>query len=433
MTTIAVPLRTSAVILVVLGAALAVAVLSPTRSTRQRAQRAAMAVPAYVAMRDDLDARLAWLARRAERTGLWLDLQMLGEMHLSRAQLSGRLEDYLAADAGIERAFALAPAGAGPFQARARLSLALHRIDRVEADVAAFERCLLLKDRDLAAIADLRAQVAFARGDYSVAEAGFRRSIELDPTPGNLFNLAQVRWKSGDFTGAELLLDQAESTLAERTGHTAAWLRLQRGLIALDQGDHAVALAEYRIADARFPGWWLVEEHIAEARAALGETDAAITAYRDLIARTGDPEFMDALAPLLEATGAHDEAAQLRARSDAAFTERFALLPEAAAGHALGHWLERDGAEATRLAVELAERNHALRPNGEAGTLLARAYLKAGRTDDARTVIERTLATIWRSTELHATAMAVYQAAGETGQADEHRAAALAINPHALD
>ncbi len=433
MTAIAVPLRTSAIVVAVLGAAMAAAVLLSMQPMHQPPQRAAMAVPAYVAMRDDIDTRLAWLERRADQTGQWLDLQMLGEMHLSRAQLSGRLQDYLAADAALERAFALAPVGAGPLRTRAQLSLSLHRIDRVEADLVAFERFLVLKDRDLAGIADLRAQVAFARGDYAAAEQGFTQAAALDPTPGIRFNLAQIRWKSGDFTGAELLLDQAESMLVERTGHTAAWLRLQRGLILLDQGAYVEALAEYRIAAARFPGWWLIDEHIAEARAALGETDAAIAAYRDLIERTGDPEFMDALADLLDAQAAHDEAAKLRVRSDIAFDERFRLLPEAAAGHALGHWLDRDGADATRRALALAEQNHALRPNGEAETLLARAYLKAGRVADARVVIERTLATMWRTAELHATAAAVYDALGDEGHAGDQRRCALAIDPHAFD
>ena len=81
-----------------------------------------------------------------------------------------------------------------------------------------------------------------------------------------------------------------------------------------------------------------------------GKTDEALARYTDIIARTDNPEFMDAVAGIHRAAG--------RTEADRART------------------------------VALAEAHHRTRPNAEAKISLARAHLRAGRTDDARKSID---------------------------------------------
>jgi hypothetical protein len=50
------------------------------------------------------------------------------------------------------------------------------------------------------------------------------------------------------------------------------------------------------------------------------------------------------------------------------------------------------------LAVSLAEKNRDLRPNGEARTKLARAYLRAGRYAEARAELDA-IGTTWCSAD----------------------------------
>jgi hypothetical protein len=75
-------------------------------------------------------------------------------------------------------------------------------------------------------------------------------------------------------------------------------------------------------------------------------------------------------------------------------------LPEASYGHALEHFLEfphpdhRRSADAKR-AVDVARKNVALRPNGEAKTRLAQAYVRAGPIAEARADIAKVLASKW--------------------------------------
>jgi hypothetical protein len=106
-------------------------------------------------------------------------------------------------------------------------------------------------------------------------------------------------------------------------------------------------------------------------------------------------------------------------------------LPEASYGHALEHFLELSP-DAKR-AVEIAKKNVALRPNGEARTRLAQAYVRAGRIAEARAEIAKVLASKWLSAESIATAAIAARLAHDDAAAKTLEAQANAINPHALD
>jgi tetratricopeptide (TPR) repeat protein len=202
---------------------------------------------------------------------------------------------------------------------------------------------------------------------------------------------------------------------------------LQRGILDLDGGRWPEALAHFRRADALFPGWWLVEEHIAETMALLGDREGAERLYRGIVDRTGSPEFMDALALLLIARGETDEANTLRRRSRAIWGARLRQFPEASYGHALDHCAAfRDQA----CALQLAARNYAARPYGEAAEQYALVLIDAGRTAEARLMIDRLLSGPWRTARTFAVAAKIYSHAGDDGAAARFRAAALQLNPH---
>jgi len=119
----------------------------------------------------------------------------------------------------------------------------------------------------------------------------------------------------------------------------------------------------------------------------------------------------------------------LRAKAAGLFEERLARWPEAAAGHALGHFL-KSGSDPRR-AVALAEANARSRPYGDAQVQLAQAYLLAGRRREARAVVDAALQSPWDTAELHWTAAQVYAAVGEGAAAAVQRRLALELNPRA--
>ena len=358
----------------------------------------------------------------------WAHLEGLARLYMARAQLTGDHEDYVRAQSARARAFALAAEGAGPVLVRAQLSFTLHRLPNVEADLAAAERAVLLRRGEREMIDSLRADVAFHSGRYEEALAGFRAAHDADPHGGSAFRLALYFWQTGQFPEAERWMQVAEATAEER-GRARAWYQLQQGLMDLDRGRYDDAYAHYRRANELFTGWWLVEEHIAEVQALRGHAGEAESRYRDLIERTGNPEFMDALASLISDRDP-EEAARWTRRATEHYDRWLERLPEASYGHALEHFLE-NGPEAR--ALDLAERNFALRPGGAGAMRLAQARLHNGRCEDARARVEAVLATVWRHAALHATAARIYARCGTPEQAAEQGRLGEAIHPRAMD
>ena len=377
-----------------------------------------------------LDQRIAAIRLRVRNTKpSWLILQTLAGAFSERAHLSGDYDDYAAAEETLEEAFELAAEGSGPRMSRARLHFTLHRLGPALADLEGAATRINLKDHEQAAIDGLRADIAFQRGDYERARTTFERQAAAKPTLGTLSRLAKYRWKTGDFDGADALFVRALAAYKGTSAQPRAWIRLMRGLLDLDRGRHREAYAHYQRAAAEFSGYWLVDEHIAEIRGLLGETEAAKELYVDLIKRTDNPEFMDALAGLLDEGGDAKGAKALRLRAKSAYESLLRRYPEAAAGHAIAHYLEDPSDEAKAQALELAEANHRLRPNGAAQILLARALLGVGEIERAKAVIAATLASPWRSAALHEVASTVFTAAGDQERARAQLAKARAIDP----
>lgn len=348
--------------------------------------------------------------------------------YLMRARLSGDWDDYAKAESFVDQAFELgAKTGYGPFMVRAQLNYTLHRLDRVDAD---FEQAITLPSRTPSEMFQRElfgAKVAFQRGQYDLAKRGLDSARRLQTTVSTLAALALYHWKAAQFDEAERLYAEALEIYRGTPTEPKAWVHLQLGLMDLDRGRWDEALAHYREGEALIRGYWLLDEHIAEILTLQGQTAQAQAMYRAIIERTGNPEFMDAMAGIARAAGNEAEASTWVSQARTAYEKKLAQFPEAAYGHALEHFLEF-GDDPART-VTLAEKNHTLRPNVDAKRLLAEAYLGAERAKDARTIIEQALKTPMRSADLHATAAAVYAALGKDAKVTEHQDAARAINP----
>lgn len=400
----------------------------PARAAPKK-PRASKREPTFAAQLEAIDRRIAGHTKVAENnprsTLAW---GRVAELYLTRARLSGDYDDYAKAEAMIAKGFETGEhADFGPFMTRARLDYTLHRLDRVDAD---FERVTRVPTRDPDELyrRDLfAANLAFQRGQYAEAEALLVSLVDRMAVMPGLSSLALYRWKEGRFDEAEALYRRALEVYEGAETEPAAWVHLQLGLMDLDRGRWDEALAHYREGEALIQGFWLIEEHIAEILTLQGKTEEAKAMYLAIVERTGNPEFMDALAEIHQAAGETAKADEWLAKAGAKFEEQLRRFPEAAYGHALEHYLAHgDDPQKT---LEMARKNHALRPNADAKRLLAEALLAAGEKAEAETVLEEALATPMRSADLHATAAAVYAAVGNAAEAAKQREAALAINP----
>jgi tetratricopeptide (TPR) repeat protein len=366
--------------------------------------------------------------------GSWSRRAQSATAELAYAELTGDYDAYAAADQELREAFRVARSSiddesVGPLLLKAQLSYELHRLPDALASLRAPEHQAQFfhNQKLLGEITSLRGAVKFQLGDYEEGLSTLRASVDLDGSAGHRQRLAIALAKVGGDDEATRIFDETER---EATAPRArAWIALQRAQLDLARGRRAEGRRRLELARALFPGFWQTEEHLAELDAEEGHTARATSAYRALVERTNDPEFMDALANLV-ADSDPGEARRLLERSNALYEDRLVRLPEASYGHALEHFL-RMVPDPTR-AVDVAEKNCALRPNGEARTRLAQAYVRAGRLADARTEILKVTSSAWVSAETFATAARVLGALGDPAAA-AMEAKARALNPYAME
>lgn len=306
-----------------------------------------------------------------------------------RASLTGDYADFRAAEAAIDAS--LEQAGPSPelYLLRAHLDFKLHRLARARDGVARLA--------DSPPVQTLLADLDLQEGRYDEARRGYENVLRTHRTWDNLSRLAFLESRTGRAARAEKLYAEAQEEITVKEMRAYAWVELQRGLLDLDRGRVRDALAHYQRADRAYSGYWLIEEHIAEALNLLGHTDEAIVLYRRIVERTRNPEFVSALAALVRRT---DPAAAeaLDREAERLFEEQSRLYPEAALGHFLEHLIERKELHPDLLA--LAERNHRLRPNGDSKLLLAKAHLKLNQPAKAKALLEEILETPWRTPEV---------------------------------
>jgi tetratricopeptide (TPR) repeat protein len=378
-----------------------------------------------------LDGRVAALKAHVERAGgapSPSDLEILSSLYLERARLSGDYDDYGRAEDALEVAIRHSPPGGGPLLARAQLSYAVHRLARASADLDAAERWVIKRPAEADVIARLRTDIAFHSGQYALARRRYGKELAARPSAERAVALAQLEWKTGHFDRAEALFAKARALAAGADPPLRAWLALSEGMMELDRGRFEAAIRCFDRGLADRPRAWALEEHRAEALASLGREEEALPIYLDLVARVADPEFMDAAAQIYEKQGDAEAARALVAAARAGYEKRLQRFPEATAGHALDFFLRRD----PPAALPVAELNAKARPGGEAAVLLARAYLANGRPAEARRIVEATLATEWRTADLHAVAADTFAALGDP-RAPRERKKALALNPHVFE
>lgn len=306
-------------------------------------------VEGYAQALAHVDRQLEQARELAAERDEWADHELVVQLLIQRARLAGAIEDWVAADEALARAFERAPAGGGPVLTAAQLDLSLHRLDRAEQRLLQAEAAPIKPRSRVAQIDVLRGELAAQRGRLDEARAAFERADQLEHDPANASRLALLAVRRGD---AEAALEGFAFARAKlEPGRGLAWTLLQEGLVEWERGRAQAALDKYEAAEQVFPGWWLVTEHRAEALAALGQTDRAEALYREVIEATGHPEFMDALGELLLARGDEAQAQTWFSAARAEHERRLQLLPESAGAHALDHLIRHAPTDPRTLAL----------------------------------------------------------------------------------
>jgi tetratricopeptide (TPR) repeat protein len=116
----------------------------------------------------------------------------------------------------------------------------------------------------------IRADLDFQHGHYSAAESGYVHVLGHERSWGAPARLGHLRGKMGDFADADRLYEEAEDQLTAKEMRAYAWLEVPRGLLDFLHGRFREVRSHYRRAEAAYPGYWLVEGHMAELLGAEG-------------------------------------------------------------------------------------------------------------------------------------------------------------------
>lgn len=398
----------------------------PRRKTKAERDKERRTFKAELDVLDRSQKEVEKLATKAPKSRM--HRERLAGLFIQRARLTGSYEDYAKAESAIADAFELAPSGS-TFMLRAKLHYTLHRLPEGRRDFEEAKRKTQPTPDATAGIKAFEGNFALQAGDDESAGAAFEASLAVKRTTSNLSSAAVFEWKTGHFDTAEELFREALAAYKGKAMEPRAWLHLNLGLLDLDRGRYDDALVHYREAESFLTGYWLIEEHIAEILTLQGKTEEAKQLYLDIIARTNNPEFMDAMAGIAFEAGDDAAGKEWVEKARKRYEEQTAKYPEAAYGHALGHYLEFGND--TGFVLELAQKNYDLRPNLEASIMLAQAHLKAGDAAAARKSLAKILKSKFKSAELYATAAEVHAQLGQAKKAQTFIEKAKAIDPTA--
>lgn len=273
----------------------------------------------------------------------------------------------------------------------------------------------------------IRADLDFQQGHYQAAEGGYNDVLRRERSWGALSRLAYFLGKTGDTADADSLYEEAEDQLTAKEMRAYAWLELQRGFLDFIHGHHREARLHYRRADAAYPGYWLVDEHVAEVLGAEHRYQEAAGILERLVSTIDRPDLDQAIGELYELAGHSGPALFWKERALSAYLQSAERGEVHYYHHLVDYYTDvtEDGAEA----VKWASQDLKLRENFATQAALAWSLYRAGQFNDAARWIERALASGVADARLDFRAGEIYRAAGNEVEARNLRERALSRNP----
>jgi tetratricopeptide (TPR) repeat protein len=339
-----------------------------------------------------------------------------------KASISGDLAALTALDRVIGDAVALLPNPGDLCLLKAHAAFKLHRLADVEA---ALRTVPSVYDSDEGRL--IRADLDFQHGHYQSAESGYVDVLQRERSWGALARLAHLRGKMGNISGADSLFEEAQDELTAKEMRAYAWLEVQRGFLDFVHGRHSAARLHYRRADAAYPGYWLVEEHIAEVLGAEGRYGEALEILERIVSTVDRPDLAQAIAELYQLAGQSEPALYWKERALSGYLQS-AQRGEIHYYHHLADYYS-DVVEDGAAAVKWAHKDLRLRENFATRAALAWALYRDGQFSDAVYWIDRALTSGIVDSRLYFWAGDIYSAAGKGAEGHELRQRAININP----
>ncbi|MFZ4663161.1 MAG: tetratricopeptide repeat protein [Caldilineaceae bacterium] len=346
----------------------------------------------------------------------------LGLGLLQQVRESGDVSLYARAGKAFDEALARDPKQLDALVGQGILALALHD----------FPGALEWADKAWA-INPFRAQILGIKVDgqvelsrYDEAVQTLQKMVDLRPDLDSYSRVSYVRELYGDVDGAIEAMRSAVQT-ALPGSESWAWTLTHLGHLYFNRGELTEAAAIYEqvlVAKANYPYALAGQARVA---AAQGNTDEAITIYKQITERLPLPEFIIALGELYEATGQADAARQQY--------DLVGVIQQLNAAAGMNVDLEMGLFTASHgndpvAAVQQARTAYAERPTIYAADTLAWALYQQGEYAEAWQFSQEALHLGTKDALLHFHAGMIAAKVGDQEAARTHLQTALAINPH---
>jgi tetratricopeptide (TPR) repeat protein len=413
--------------LIIIGVEIAGSDALSTSADAAEWQAAGYGPSSFAAAVDITDAQLA-LGRERVANGPdeWLRHESLARALMTRSALSATYDQLYEAKQVLAAAQRRAPDNTGPMLTDAALAMMTHRLDDAERALGALQNDAVIDPAESAEAVAIAGDLQFYRGNMTAAAEQYRLVESMAGPAAAAFRKAIVAKAAGRFDDAIALLRASNPSPERTTPLQHASLAVRIGGVEMARGDYAAARTWFERADRQFPGYWLFQAHVAQAKALDGDLSEAIVDLRGIARRSNSPEVMDALAIYLQEAGNLQESRKWAARAAGIWKLRLMQLPEAAFGHAFEHELAFGTPE--RL-LELARSNVRARPYGEARIMLAESLLLNDQPAAALTELGLAETSGWRSAPLYSLRADALENLGRMEEAKAARQMSSELNP----
>jgi tetratricopeptide (TPR) repeat protein len=342
--------------------------------------------------------------------------------HYQKTSISGDLAALAAVIRTIDDAIKLLSNPGDLYLLKAHAAFKLHRLADVDAALRAVPSVYESDEGRL-----IRADLDFQHGHYQAAETAYVDVLQRERSWGALARLAHLRSKMGDVPGADALYEEAQDQLTAKEMRAYAWLEVQRGFLDFDGGRHGEAQLHYRRADTAYPGYWLVDEHIAELLGAEGRYEEAAAIFERVVSTIERPDLEQAIGELYELAGQSEPAVYWKERALTAYLQSERRGEVHFYHHLVDYYTDvaEDGAEA----IKWAHKDLQLRKNFATRAAFAWSLYRDGQFGDAVRWIDRALASGVVDPRLYFWAAEIYRAAGKEVEGRELRQRAIDCNP----
>ena len=215
-----------------------------------------------------------------------------------RASLAGDPLQLRAVEQAIDSAIPLLRNPGDLYLLKANAAFKLHKLAEVGSAIAALPSVYGSVEGAL-----IRADLDFQHGRLAKAKEQYVAAVETNRSWSALARLAYLHGKTGDPAAADKLYAEAEEELTAKEMRSFAWLEVQRGFLAFAHGAYSRARSHYDCAAAAYPGYWLVDEHVAELLGAEGKYREAAAILERIVSIANRPELAQAIGELCELAG----------------------------------------------------------------------------------------------------------------------------------